>query len=248
MLITGAGQGIGRGAAERLASEGAAVAVLDVRADTATAVARELGGSGAHAVAFGADVTDEDALSAAVGSAAAALGGLDTLVCSAGIALAGRLHTLELAQWERVIGINLTGTFLTLKHVLPHLLANEQSAVVTVGSVASLVAAGPAPSYDASKGGVLQLTRTVAVDYAADGVRANCVCPGGVQTELLTNSTALAGLPQEQARAGRPQVRVPLQRLATVDEVASVIAFLCSFEASYLTGAAVPVDGGFTAV
>lgn len=248
VLITGAAQGIGRATAQRMAAEGAAIAAVDLRLDPAEELARELSAAGTQSVAFAADTSDETSIGAAVAASAEALGGIDTVVCSAGIALFGELHTLPLAEWNRVIDINLTGTFLTLKHALPHLFANENSAVVTVGSVASLVAAGPAASYDASKGAVLQLTRTVAVDYADRGLRANCVCPGGVATDLLTNSTELAGTSRELAKAGTSHVEVPMRRLAEAGEIAGVIAFLCSDDASYLTGAAIPVDGGFTAV
>ena len=129
-------------------------------------------------VALAVDVGDEASVADAVAATVAELGAIDTVVASAGIALAGTTDSLTLEEWETVIRINLTGTFLTLKHTLPHLCASGRGAIVTIGSVASIVAAGRVSSYDASKGGVLQLTRAVAVEYADRGVRANCVCPG----------------------------------------------------------------------
>ena len=235
-LVTGGGSGIGFAAARRLAAAGGSVAVVDIRHDL-------LAGAG-HVVAIDADVGDERSIAAAVEHAASELGGLDSVVACAGVLDTGATHELSLAAWERMLRINLTGTFLTVKHALPHLLESGGGSVVTVGSVASVVAGGYTSSYDASKSGVLGFTRAVAVEYADRGIRANCVCPGHVATNLKAHSAETMG--SNPSVEGR--VRVPITRRADPDEVAAVIAFLCSDESSFMTGTTVMVDGGFTAV
>jgi NAD(P)-dependent dehydrogenase (short-subunit alcohol dehydrogenase family) len=250
-LVTGAGAGIGRATALALAAEGAAVAVLDIRAGAATEVAADLTARGAVAMALGGiDVRAESAVEAAVARAADGLDGLDTIVACAGVTLPGRTENITLADWNLVLTINLTGVFLTLKHTLPHLCRAGNGSIVTVGSVASLVAAGRSASYDASKAGVLQLTRAVAAEYAEQGVRANCVCPGLVETDLAGHSRQIAGPDAGRPGAASPRARVtaPVARRADPAEIAAVVAFLCSAEASFLTGAAIPVDGGYTAI
>jgi NAD(P)-dependent dehydrogenase (short-subunit alcohol dehydrogenase family) len=248
VLVTGGGSGIGAASVRRLLAEGASVAAADIRADAATATIRDaVASEGGQGIALGVDVGDESSVTAAVAAAVAGLGGLDTVVASAGIVLAGTTDALALEEWEAVIRINLTGTFLTLKHALPHLCESGRGAIVTIGSVASIVAAGRASSYDASKGGVLQLTRAVAVEYADRGVRANCVCPGVTATNLASTSQSIAGTGQSTVPAPL-RVRVPMDRVADPDEIAAVVAFLCSDDSSFVTGAAIAADGGYTAV
>jgi NAD(P)-dependent dehydrogenase (short-subunit alcohol dehydrogenase family) len=248
-LVTGAGSGIGAACARLLAEQGAAVAALDIRAGAADDTAAELRRAGARAIGIDCDVGDDDALAAAVHVATAALGGLDTVVAAAGIAPSSRMHDLSLEQWDNVIRINLTGVFLTLRHTLEPLIDAGSGSVVTIGSVASLVAAGTSAVYDASKGVVLQLTRAVAAEYADDGIRANCVCPGVVATELAANTSIVHGATTSLVEAPTSQrVRRPIERRADPVEIATVVAFLCSDAASFMTGTAVPVDGGYTAV
>jgi NAD(P)-dependent dehydrogenase (short-subunit alcohol dehydrogenase family) len=248
-LVTGAGSGIGEACVRLLADRGAAVGVIDVREDAVRRVVRELSASGARAVGGTCDVGSERDVAATVDEVARQLDGLDTIVAAAGIARAGRTLELSLSEWETVIRVNLTGVFLTLKHTLGHLASAGGGAVVTIGSVASLVATGRAPSYDASKGEVLQLTRAIAAEYVDQNIRANCVCPGLVATPLADNSRDLYGaMGRGPERLTATRTRPPIARAADPGEIASVVAFLCSGASSFMTGAAVPVDGGYTAV
>lgn len=246
-LVTGGGSGIGRASAVRMAAEGARVFVTDVRDGLAREAAAEVGGSWAHC-----DVASEGDVADATARAADALGGIDVLVAAAGIATPGLVHELSLEDWDLVLRVNLTGMFLSAKHAIPHMLDAGRGSIVTIGSVSSVVigAGGSAASYKASKGGVLQLTRALAVDYAANDIRANCVCPGAVATNLGRHSAELR--PALATAAPSPPVKItieaPIHRRADPSEIASVVAFLASDDASFITGAAVMADGGYTAI
>ena len=242
-LVTGGGSGIGAATVRRLAAEGAQVVVADARPGAAAEVAGDV-----QAVGIDVDVRDEPAVGSMVAQAIEHLGGLDVVVHCAGVVRQGTTHDCMLDDWNQVIGVNLTGTFLVIKHTLPALLAAGGGAIVTIGSVASVVAAGRSSAYDASKGGVLQLTRAVAAEYADRGIRANCVLPGLVATSLTTTSTSLLGEMTAPSSSAAGRVRVPDDRAADPNELAAVIAFLASGDASFVTGAAIAADGGYTAV
>ncbi|WP_068157548.1 SDR family NAD(P)-dependent oxidoreductase [Rhodococcus phenolicus] len=242
VLVTGGAGGIGAAAVRRLANEGAAVAVLDLDEAAAKTLADDITAAGATAVAVAADVSDPDSIGPAVDEAAAALGGLDGIVTCAGIAKSALVHEMSVEDWNAVVGINLTGSFLSVRAALPHMLEAQRSSVVTIGSVASLISANTNTcGYDASKSGVLGLTRSIAVGYADRGVRANTLCPGVVDTPLARKARESGGVTSSAL------AQTPLQRRAEVDEMAAVIAFLISDESSYMTGSTVTADGGLTA-
>jgi NAD(P)-dependent dehydrogenase (short-subunit alcohol dehydrogenase family) len=241
-LVTGAAHGIGRAVAERLAREGARVALVDIDGEAAAAAADRLGD---HALAVSADVSKEDAVAVAVRAATDAWGGLDVVVANAATQLHGRdsrADRLDRATWQRTLDVNLTGAFLTAKHGARALLASGGGAIVCTGSPAGHYGVAPGlDAYSASKAGVYGLARVMAIDYAADGIRVNAVFPGITVTPM--NRWWLDD-PDERART---EASIPLGRAATPEEIAAVIAFLVSDEASYVTGAAWTVDGGLTA-
>lgn len=243
-LVTGAASGIGRATAARLAAEGARVALLDVDGDALEAAATELGDA---AIALRADVTAEAEVAAAVQRAAAAWGGLDVLVANAAVQLTGRgddrADRLDAGAWRRTLDVNLTGAFHTVKHGVRALLAGGGGAVVCTASAAGAygIARG-LHAYSASKAGLAGLVRVAAADYADAGIRVNGVLPGVTETPMNH-----WWMDDEAARA-EVTAAIPLGRPARPEEIAAVIAFLASDEASYVTGALWSVDGGLTAV
>jgi 3-oxoacyl-[acyl-carrier protein] reductase len=252
VFVTGGGSGIGRASAVRLAQEGASVAVVDKRGALADETAAQIKDSGGEALALTCDVGSEAEVEAAVRGAIAAFGGLDSVFANAGTSGAGWIHELTLEDWEAVLRVNLTGVFLTAKHTIPHLLDAGGGAIVTTGSVASTIiaAGGSAASYAASKGGVLQLTKQIAVDYGSQGIRANCICPGAVGTNIGVHSVEdrESATTEVSGRLPRQIPMIPLARAAEPSEIGSVVAFLLSDDASFITGSAIMADGGYTAI
>lgn len=245
-IVTGGGSGIGRAAALKIAAEGARVAVLDIRLEAAQKVASEIAGTGGEAVALAADVAIETHVIDAVREAEALFGGLDTIVANAGIFLHGKdaiATELDLAIWQQCIDVNLTGTFLTCKHGLRALLRNGAGAVVITGSPTGTRGAAPTfTAYSASKAGTHGLMRILAADYADKNIRVNAVLPGTTKSPLVTMLMA------DPVRRAEYLARVPMARAAEPQEIANVIAFLASDEASFVTGAMWYADGGQTAV
>jgi NAD(P)-dependent dehydrogenase (short-subunit alcohol dehydrogenase family) len=251
-IVTGGGSGIGEAAALRLAAEGAKVVVADVRGASADRVANEIENAGGEAVAVSCDVSCEDDVREMVRLSVERFGAIHGLFANAGTSGRGWIHETVLADWQRVLSVNLTGPFLCAKHVLPELLKQGGGAIVTTGSIASVVVggAGSAASYAASKGGVLQLTKQIAVDYGAQGIRAICVCPGAVKTNMSANASEdrQADTTVMQEPLPRGKTWTPLTRAAAPSEIAAVVSFLLSEEASFITGTAVFPDGGLTAI
>jgi 3-oxoacyl-[acyl-carrier protein] reductase len=239
--VTGAASGIGRAIVVRLVSEGARVGVLDIDDAGARAVADELG-RGARAVA--ADVADEEQIRGAISTLTEEWGGLDLVVANAAVQLTGRdarADRLALDAWQRTVDVNLTGAFLTVKHGAAALLASGGGAIVCVGSPAGHygIAEG-LDAYSAAKAGVSGLVRVTAVDFAREAIRVNAVLPGITETPM--NHWWLEDEPASASMAER----IPMGRAAQPEEIAAVVAFLLSDEASYVTGALWSVDGGLT--
>lgn len=252
VLVTGGGSGLGKGACQRIAAEGGAVAVADIRRSLAEETAAELREGGSQAIALACDVADETQVAAAVKETVGQLGGLHGLLANAGTAGSGWIHELSLEDWNFVLGVNLTGAFLCAKHAIPHMLDAGGGSIVVTSSIAGSVVGGggSAVSYAVSKAGLIQLARQIAVDYGSQGIRANAIQPAAIQDSNLgkhavedreRQTTPLARLP-------RPKPWMPIRRAGHPrDEYGATVAFLLSDDAGFITGTAIPVDGGYLA-
>jgi len=252
-IVTGAGSGIGRAIALALAERGAAVGLVDVLPEGITELAQILKDKGHRAAAAQADVSRWEDVDRALGATIRELGPVGILVNAAGI-LDGYANADEMspALWERVIAINLTGTFLAAKRVLPEMLARGVGRIVNIASVAGVVGSGGGAAYTASKHGVVGLTRQLAITYADRGVTVNAIGPGAITTGLRTNSTRILGAVAPVMRGvGGDEAAVraitPAGRRGTLEEIAAAACFLASVDAAYMTGHTLMVDGGWTA-
>jgi NAD(P)-dependent dehydrogenase (short-subunit alcohol dehydrogenase family) len=238
-VVTGGGSGIGRATVGRLAADGFAVAVLDIDGDAAVSAVGEAG------IGIHADVADPAAVDRAVAVVLGEYDHIDVLVNNAGVAgpaAATVCHETDVDDWDRVFAVNVRGAFLCSRAILPAMLERHRGHIVSVASVAGLVAFPGRCAYSASKGAVLQLTKSLAVDYASAGIRANAVCPGFVQTPM---TQWRLDVPELRARV---ESRIPMGRVAQPDEIADAIALLASDRLAYMTGSALMVDGGWTAL
>jgi NAD(P)-dependent dehydrogenase (short-subunit alcohol dehydrogenase family) len=242
ILVTGGAKGIGLATVRRFVDEGASIVALD-RDEAALAMLAQTSTEGRiHVVA--ADVADGTSVATAVATAADALGGLDGVVNAAGIDLIADLEAMTLAEWSRVLAVNLTGPVIVMQAALPHLRAAGGGTIVIVSSGAGLSPLKHRTAYCASKAGLQMASKAVAMEAAEFGIRVNTVCPGAVETELFRSSIDHAPDPQAAYEAVRG--RYALQRIASPDEIAAAILWLTSAESSYVTGTAIAVDGGRT--
>ena len=246
-LITGAGSGIGRAAATMFAAEGASVSVLDRSETAANETVELIRADGGTAVAVIADVTVAADVEAAVARAVSDFGHLDILFNNAGVDSFGSIADATEDDWDRVFAVNVKGTFLMSKAVIPHL-ASSAGVIINQGSVAALVGIPNLAAYCAAKGAVVSLTRSMAVDLAAMGIRVNVICPGTVYTPLIEPLIRARGQGDFDAGLALTVAKYPIGRLGTAEEIASVALFLASGEASFLTGSVIAADGGMTAL
>jgi NAD(P)-dependent dehydrogenase (short-subunit alcohol dehydrogenase family) len=240
-IVTGAGSGLGRATARRLAAEGAAVACLDIALPAVEASAAGIEETGGRARAYAVDVSDPESVRPVVAAAARDLGRPSVLVNCAGIGKFANSHEMAFEEWSRIIGVNLTGTFLVSQAVLPHLLDGGGN-IVNIASNAGLMGLPYSAAYCASKGGVVQLTRALAEEYLGRDVRVNAVAPGGIATPL---QAAFQDLPEGADLTKLAKLRTPLGN-SEPEEIAALVAFVASDEGRYMTGSIVSIDGGLT--
>ncbi len=242
-LVTGGNGGIGLGIAEGLAKAGASVAIA-ARDQSKTAKAVEgLSESSSEVIGLEIDVADENSVADAVAATAKQFGRLDILVNNAGVAVRKQPHEYSVDEWDRVLDINLKGTFLCARAAYPHMVEAGGGSIVNIGSMTSIFGSDWVSSYSASKGGVVQLSRSLAIAWASKGIRVNAILPGWIRTDLTSGYWTN---PDNRDRFDFINRRIPAGRWGSPADLAGLAVFLSSDAASYVTGAAIPVDGGYS--
>jgi NAD(P)-dependent dehydrogenase (short-subunit alcohol dehydrogenase family) len=240
-VVTGAGSGMGLAISEHLTRRGDAVALMDLNADAAEAVAERLRGEGANAIALGVDVSNRADVFAAVDTARQALGPIEIMVTSAGIEAFVDFLDITEAQWDKMLAVNLSGTFHCLQAALPDMLERKWGRVVTISSSSAQHGTKRMASYVASKGGVIALTKALALEYAAFGITVNTIPPGVIYTPMMARPIDEGALPPLE----QLMTRAPMGHPGTADDIAAACAFLCSEDAGYITGQQINVNGGW---
>lgn len=250
-IVTGGGTGIGRAVAERFVADGASVCIAGRRAEPLAVVAATLPADRVRTCA--ADVSDAVAVAKVIDTALEFGRGLHVLVNNAGVEQAPLAPVVDLdpALWEHVLAVNLTGPFLTMKAAIPHMIAAGGGSIINISSLAGLVSPPRMPAYVASKGGLISLSKQVAVDYGGQNVRCNVVCPGATKTEMMVSAftpfAEACGLQVDDVMRQFSK-DIPMKRVCTPAEMAGLCSFLASNDASFLTAAVIPVDGGAVTV
>jgi NAD(P)-dependent dehydrogenase (short-subunit alcohol dehydrogenase family) len=242
VVITGGAHGIGRATALRFASEGAHVAVLDVRDNEGERVALECTAAGSESRYYHCDVTDPASVPTVVRSVAAEFGTIDVVHANAGRLRAGTILETDLDEWSRILAVNVTGMYLVIRAAVP-VMRHGDGAIVTTGSISGLFGEPALTAYTASKAAVVNMTRSLAIDLAPDGIRVNCVCPGWVDTGFNDPQFEHDQMTTDDITALIDRT-VPLRRQGEPEEIAAAVAFLASADASYITGQTLVVDGG----
>ena len=241
VLITGAASGIGAATARRFASEGARVLLADIDVEGARALALELEAAGGPAIALEVDVRDIAQVTRAVEETVSRFGRIDVLFNNAGVGAYAESPDLDPEVWHNVIAIDLHSVFYGTRAAVPHMRRQGGGAIVNTASISGLFGDFGLAAYNAAKGAVVNYTRTTAIDHAKDGIRVNAVCPGPIDTALVTFAKQFPAVLDEWNR------NIPMGRIGRADEVAGAVAFLCSEDATYITGTMLVIDGGLTA-
>jgi 2-hydroxycyclohexanecarboxyl-CoA dehydrogenase len=239
-VVTGGGSGLGRSISLKLAADGHRVAVMDVNSENAEKVAAEIHAAGGTAIALGVDVSDEDAVEAGFATVRDKFGPVEILVTSAAIAGFTRFDQITFDEWNRYLAVNLTGTFLCVRAVLSDMVTAKWGRIVTISSAAGQQGAPKQGHYSATKGGVIAMTKTIALDYARKGITANTVAPFVIDSPMLRQQQEEGKLPATEVLTQA----IPAGRLGVGEEVAAVCSFLCSDGAGYVNGQVIGVNGG----
>ncbi|WP_146553298.1 MULTISPECIES: glucose 1-dehydrogenase [Rummeliibacillus] len=246
VVITGAASGIGLAAAEAFLNEGSKVVIADIDEENGYKAVKDLNQENVYFIRT--DVTKETDCLNLIQETIEKYGQIDVFLNNAGIEITTPIHEMSIEEWNKLISVNLTGVFLCSKHVLKQMIKNKKGNIINTCSVGGLVAWPGIPAYNASKGGVLQLTKSLAIEYAKYNIRVNCVCPGVIDTPLNEKSFLQNNVGTLEEIKKQKSKLNPIGRLGTVKDIANAMVFLASDESSFMTGSTLTVDGGYTAI